>query len=360
MSDIVHRVIRKNAKPRTGRILDALTSTGGSSSGSSASVDLSNLVKKTGETEQTVEGSLLATGELVAYSAGEYDIDLPIASSSALGAIKVGDGLSIDGSGVLTADGGGGGIENLVVTGSGNAVTTMAKSTDGKTITATKGETFATNANLTSHTSNTTVHVTATEKTNWNDANSKKHTHTNKANLDTINQNLATTSNVRFGNITNSGYIRATGDIVAYSTGSGDIDLPIASSSALGVVKTSTGISNIGGTIKGTIHSVLNMANSSTPSATYTSEIKIRSGYRIVSGNVASSSYLSFVLYDCTVTGTLSITANVCGMANYTTAALITSLVQDSSGYYRLVIYNPTPSAITLTDQRIYYTSIQL
>ena len=36
------------------------------------------------------------------------------------------------------------------------------------------------------HTGNTTVHITSTERTNWNDANNKKHTHSNKSILDGI------------------------------------------------------------------------------------------------------------------------------------------------------------------------------
>ena len=40
------------------------------------------------------------------------------------------------------------------------------------------------------HDQNTTKHITATERTNWNDANAKKHTHSNKSILDTITQTL--------------------------------------------------------------------------------------------------------------------------------------------------------------------------
>lgn len=36
------------------------------------------------------------------------------------------------------------------------------------------------------HTGNTTLHITSAERTNWNDANSKKHTHSNKSVLDGI------------------------------------------------------------------------------------------------------------------------------------------------------------------------------
>jgi hypothetical protein len=39
--------------------------------------------------------------------------------------------------------------------------------------------TKASQAELDSHMNNSTIHVTATDKSNWNDANSKKHTHSN-------------------------------------------------------------------------------------------------------------------------------------------------------------------------------------
>lgn len=41
-----------------------------------------------------------------------------------------------------------------------------------------------------SHASDTVKHITATERTNWDDANSKKHTHSNKSALDKITQAL--------------------------------------------------------------------------------------------------------------------------------------------------------------------------
>ena len=52
---------------------------------------------------------------------------------------------------------------------------------------------YALNSALTAHTGNTTFHITATERTNWNDANSKKHTHSNKALLDLIFHNQIST-----------------------------------------------------------------------------------------------------------------------------------------------------------------------
>lgn len=222
-------------------------------------------------------GSVKATGDIIAYSTGQSTENYPIASSTALGCIKVGNNLSITNDGTLSAQAGG--------------VTSWNELKDKPTTLAGYGITDAAKASdLTSHTGNTTVHITATERTNWssaysnshthsnkttldgisstnvsnwntaytnnhthsnksvidgitstnitnwNDANSKKHTHSNKSYLDVINQNLATTSDVTFAGV------KSTGDVIAYSTGSGDLTLPIASSTALGTIKVGSGL----------------------------------------------------------------------------------------------------------------------
>lgn len=53
----------------------------------------------------------------------------------------------------------------------------------------------AENSVLQSHTSDSDIHVTLDDKTNWNDANSKKHSHDNKSILDTITDALIKTWN---------------------------------------------------------------------------------------------------------------------------------------------------------------------
>ena len=79
-----------------------------------------------------------ATNDIVAYSTGSGDITLPIASASALGAVKVGSGLSIDSNGVLSATGTGS-VGNIVINpSSGNVITNATLSSDGRTITFTK------------------------------------------------------------------------------------------------------------------------------------------------------------------------------------------------------------------------------
>ena len=84
----------------------------GSGNSGSANVDLSNYVKLTGETEQTIEGNVLATGDLIAYATGQSTENYPIASSTALGMITVGQNLTIDEDGTLNAHAGGEGVSS--------------------------------------------------------------------------------------------------------------------------------------------------------------------------------------------------------------------------------------------------------
>lgn len=62
------------------------------------------------------------------------------------------------------------------------------------------------------------------------------HTHSNKAYLDIINQNLSTPSDVSFKSL------KCTNDVIAYSTGISTEKLPIASKTALGTVKVGDGL----------------------------------------------------------------------------------------------------------------------
>ena len=53
----------------------------------------------------------------------------------------------------------------------------------------------ANQAELDTHVSNNTIHITSQERTNWNDANNKKHSHSNKSVLDGITSALINTWN---------------------------------------------------------------------------------------------------------------------------------------------------------------------
>lgn len=85
------------------------------------------------------DANFAATGDIVAYSAGDYDLVSPIASASALGMIKIGEGLSIADDGTVSATGGGT-IGSVNVDGAGNAIT--AATVSGTGLILTKGLTF--------------------------------------------------------------------------------------------------------------------------------------------------------------------------------------------------------------------------
>ena len=60
--------------------------------------------------------------------------------------------------------------------------------------------------------------LTDTERLNWNDAYDKRHTHGNKSNLDSINQNLSQTSNVKFNDVIADGSLAFYGGVGSGST----------------------------------------------------------------------------------------------------------------------------------------------
>lgn len=93
-----------------------------------------------------VEGNVRATGDVVAYTTGSGDIVLPIAGANALGAVKIGSGISISADGTISVSGTGT-IGGISVTGNGNVLTNATLSSDKKIITFTKGLTALTTAN---------------------------------------------------------------------------------------------------------------------------------------------------------------------------------------------------------------------
>lgn len=87
--------------------------------------------------------NVLATGDIVAYATGNYDIVSPIAGTGALGMVKVGSGLNIATDGTLSVAGDvGGSVSGITKTGGGNALTDVELTNDNKIIAFTKGLTF--------------------------------------------------------------------------------------------------------------------------------------------------------------------------------------------------------------------------
>lgn len=56
-------------------------------------------------------------------------------------------------------------------------------------------------SDLSTHTGNTTIHITSAERTNWNDANSKKHSHSNKSVLDATTASFTIAEKEKLGAI---------------------------------------------------------------------------------------------------------------------------------------------------------------
>ena len=226
---------RIDAKPRSKYIRNSYVSSyySGGGNGGNASIDTSNFVWLNGRTSQLISGNVGATGDVIAYQTSEHDITLPIASTDALGAIKIGSGLTITEDGTLNVTGSTGGG-----TGGGNGVWgqitgTLSDQTDLWAELSKKANTSDLNIENWDIASDFLIE----NKEEIEGAINNSHTHSNKEYLDVIDQNLSTVSDVLFNNV------HATGDVVAYATGNHDISYPIASSGALGCVKIGEGIS---------------------------------------------------------------------------------------------------------------------
>lgn len=225
---------RIDAKPRSKYIRNSYVSSyySGGNSGNGSTIDTSNFVWLNGRTSQLISGNVGATGDVIAYQTSEHDITLPIASNDALGTIKVGSGLTINEEGVLSVTGSTGGG-----TGGGNGVWgqitgTLSDQTDLWTELSKKANT----ADLNTENWDIASDFLIENKEEIEGAITNSHTHSNKEYLDVINQNLSTVSDVLFGSV------KATGDVIAYSTGNHDISYPIASEGALGCIMVGSGL----------------------------------------------------------------------------------------------------------------------
>ena len=80
----------------------------------------------------------------------------------------------------------------------------IAESKDVETALNNAIGTKANKAELDTHIGNDTIHITANERTNWNDSNSKKHTHSNKSVIDKITQTLLDNWNAAYNHISDT------------------------------------------------------------------------------------------------------------------------------------------------------------
>ena len=221
---------RIDAKPRSKYIRNSYVSSYYSGGGNGTSIDTSNFVWLNGRTSQLISGNVGATGDIIAYQTTEHDITLPIASNDALGAIKIGSGLTITEDGTLNVTGGTG-------TGGGNGVWgqitgTLSDQTDLWNELSKKANT----ADLNIENWDIAADFIVENKEEIEQAITNSHSHDNKDYLDVIDQNLSTVSDVLFNSV------KATGDVIAYATGDHDISYPIASEGALGCIMVGDGL----------------------------------------------------------------------------------------------------------------------
>ena len=226
---------RIDAKPRSKYIRNSYVSSyySGGNGGNGTSIDTSNFVWLNGRTDQLISGNVGATGDVIAYQTSEHDITLPIASTDALGAIKIGSGLTINEEGVLSVTGSTGGGTGGTGNGVWGQITgTLSDQTDLWAELSKKANT----ADLNTENWDIASDFLTENKEEIEETLTNSHSHDNKEYLDVIDQNLSTISDVLFGSV------KATGDIVAYATGNHDISYPIASSGALGCIMVGDGL----------------------------------------------------------------------------------------------------------------------
>lgn len=193
-------------------------------------------------------GSVKATGDVIAYATGNHDISYPIASSGALGCVKIGEGISISDDGTISVTGGSGGG---TVSEWGDITGTLSNQTDLWNELNKKANTADLNINHwnaaynSAHThsnlstlngiSSTNINnwnsaynsahthsnksvldgISSSNISNWNSAYSQRHSHSNKSYLDVINQSLSNSSSPNFRNLTVDLNIVASQDIYA-------------------------------------------------------------------------------------------------------------------------------------------------
>ena len=147
------------ATPRNKRLTDAIvaaSSTGGGYIGGGGGTSYWQLVTTDADGNALAEEdqylvpvgayNVMSEMDVVAYSKGDHDIVLPMASEEALGAIRIGEGLAIGDDGVVTVTSTGS-IGGVNVTGEGNVISSVSLSGDRKTITFLRGVTAITTDN---------------------------------------------------------------------------------------------------------------------------------------------------------------------------------------------------------------------
>jgi hypothetical protein len=147
---------------------------------------------------------------------------------------------------------------------------------------------------------------------------------------------------------------------------------PIASASSYGMIRVGSGLSisngilsATGGGSAGAISEVLYYANSSSSYSSYTSGIRLKVGYKVMPTNttLAGGAYTNLALWEISYSDsvTLSVVACVETPSGSWNGSQLTCAIgkSDSDGVYFARLYNPTSTAVSLSNMRIRYIAVQ-
>ena len=230
--------IISNRIPATPRSKYVRYNTGASYSlnGGGTNIDTSNFVKLKGQTSQIIDGSVGATGDIVAYQTNPEagDFKLPIASTDALGCIKIGENLTITEDGTVNANAGGGVSSwNDLTDKPSTYASTWGQITGKPTV-------FPTNWDLINN--KPATFIPSAHKHLKVDITDFAHTHKIQDISDFIGVTINTDQTIT-GQKTFTKTILGLADVVAYATGDYTESFPIASTNALGCVKIGNNLS---------------------------------------------------------------------------------------------------------------------
>ena len=203
--------------------------------GSGTNIDTSNFVKLKGQISQIIDGSVGATGDIVAYQTNPEagDFKLPIASTDALGCIKIGENLTITEDGTVNANAGGVSSWNDLTDKPSTYASTWGQITGKPTV-------FPTNWDLVNN--KPATFIPSAHKHLKVDITDFAHTHKIQDISDFIGVTINTDQTIT-GQKTFTKTILGLADVVAYATGDYKESFPIASTSALGCIKIGNNLS---------------------------------------------------------------------------------------------------------------------
>ena len=165
-------------------------------------------------------------------------------------------------------------------------------------------------SDLTSHTGNTTVHITSTERTNWNDANAKKHSHSNKTVLDNTTASFTTEEKNKLAGIAASANAYTHPSYTAKSSGLYKVTVDASGHVSATTAVAKADITGLGIPAQDTTYSAATTSAAGLMSASDKTKLDgIATGANAYTLPTASSSTIGGVKTTSTVTSTSGLTA---------------------------------------------------